>query len=69
MTRQFYRPDEVAEILNIGVSTVREMIRNGKLKANRFGETRNIRVSAKELDRFIKASGYDPFDLDSCSNL
>jgi len=46
-----YTVEEVAEILKVSVSTVRKLIREGKLKTVRVGVQR--RVKKEELDRFL----------------
>lgn len=52
MTRVFLTAKEVANTLKLNILTVYEYIRNGKLRAIKFG--RSYRVEEKDLDRFIK---------------
>lgn len=54
MTEKYYSPKEVAEMYNIAKSTVTKVIREGKLKAIRFGNVWRIPESA--LQDFIKES-------------
>lgn len=49
--KDFYSPDEVAELLNLHVRTVRRYIREGRLKASRIGK--QYRVGASDLDSFV----------------
>jgi len=44
-------PEQVSEILQITPQTVRRYIREGKLKASKFG--RVYRVRREELERFV----------------
>ena len=44
--KQFYRPDEVAEILRISIATVYKLIRTGKLHAIRIGTIFRIPAEA-----------------------
>lgn len=48
-----YTPQEVADMLKLKVTTIRAYIRNGKLKAAKFG--REYRITEEELKRFIEA--------------
>ena len=47
----FYSPDQVAEILNLHVRTVRRHIREGRLKASRIGK--QYRIAASDLDGLV----------------
>lgn len=49
--------EEVADALRVSVSTVRNLIRQKKLKAFRVGI--QIRVKKSELDRFINEQSED----------
>jgi excisionase family DNA binding protein len=46
-----YTVDEVAKILKVSVQTVRNLIRDKKLRAFRVGI--QLRVKQEELDRFM----------------
>jgi putative molybdopterin biosynthesis protein len=48
-----YTVEQVAEILQVSVSTVRKLIREKKLRVTRVGI--QIRVTQEELDRFLKS--------------
>lgn len=52
MTKPLLKAKEVAEILQLNVLTVYEYIRDGRLKAIKFG--RSYRVEEKDLEKFIK---------------
>ena len=52
MTRMFLTAKEVANTLKLNILTVYEYIRNGKLRAIKFG--RSYRIEEKDLDKFIK---------------
>jgi len=67
MTRQFYRPDEVAEILKVNKRTLYRMMENGDLGFINVGGQR--RITDKELDDFIERNTGDPLDIKSCDNL
>jgi excisionase family DNA binding protein len=49
--KDFYSPDQVAELLGVHVRTVRRHIREGKLKASRIGK--QYRVAASDLDALV----------------
>jgi excisionase family DNA binding protein len=51
---KLYPLDMAAEALSVSTSTVRRLITDGKLKANKIGG--QLRISATELQRFIGAS-------------
>lgn len=53
MESKFYTIDQVAEILDIHHKTIRKFIKEGKLKANKFGK--QWRISQEDLDAFTKA--------------
>lgn len=52
MTKPLLKAREVAELLQLNILTVYEYIRNGRLKAIRFG--RSYRIEEKDLEKFIK---------------
>lgn len=45
--KDFYSPDEVAQLLNLHVRTVRRYIREGRLRASRIGK--QYRIAAGDL--------------------
>jgi putative molybdopterin biosynthesis protein len=49
-----YTVEQVAKILQVSPHTVRNLIKEGKIKAVRVGI--QIRVTQEELDRFLKQS-------------
>jgi excisionase family DNA binding protein len=49
--KDFYTPDEVAELLDLHVRTIRRYIHEGRLKASRIGK--QYRVTASDLDAFV----------------
>lgn len=51
MPEAFYSAEEIAEYLKVGAQTVRAWIREGKVKAVKFG--RSWRVADEELKRII----------------
>lgn len=53
MTEKYYSPEEVAARFNLKPPAIRKWIREGKLKAIKFG--RLWRISEEELQRFIEA--------------
>ena len=52
MDIKFYTPQEVADMLRLGVNTVYEYIRMGKLPAVRFGN--RYRITAEDFEQFIE---------------
>lgn len=52
LSKDWLTADEVAEDLRVHVSTVREWIRQKKLKAAKFG--RDYRVKRKDYEEFIE---------------
>ncbi|HLH23289.1 MAG TPA: helix-turn-helix domain-containing protein [Chloroflexota bacterium] len=47
---------EVAAYCRVNVETVRRWLRDGKLRGVRFGARAGYRVTAAELERFLKAA-------------
>lgn len=64
MTRQFYRPDEVAEILRVSKCTIYRLMENGDMHFTQVGRQR--RIAAKDLDSYINENAGDPLDVKSC---
>ena len=58
-----YTPEEVAEQLKLSVQTVWRYIREGKLKAARFGKT--YRISEEQLREFFNRMSESSGDDDS----
>jgi len=52
MTKPLLKAKEVAELLQLNILTVYEYVRDGRLKAIRFG--RSYRIKEKDLEKFIK---------------
>lgn len=49
---KFIKPRDIAKLLNLNLLTIYEYIREGKLRAVKFG--RNYRIEEKDLEEFIK---------------
>ena len=49
--KDYYSAEEIADLLDLHVRTVRRFIREGKLEATRLGK--QYRISAQELSRFV----------------
>lgn len=49
----FMTPQEVADLLKLNVITIYEYIRNGALKAIKFG--RSYRILVKDFERFVES--------------
>lgn len=47
---------EVRARLNVGTSTVYDMIRAGKLRAVRLGKTKGVRVFPESVDAFLEGA-------------
>ena len=52
MEKKYYRPDEVAKLLSISVSTVYLHIHAGKVQAVRVGSS--LRIPASAINDYIK---------------
>lgn len=52
MDTKFYTPREVADMLRLGVNTIYEYIRMGKLPAARFGN--RYRITETDIERFVE---------------
>jgi len=52
MSTQWLKVEDIAKELDLHVNTVRGWIRDGKLKATRFG--RDYRVKREDFDKFIQ---------------
>jgi excisionase family DNA binding protein len=50
VTRQLYSVEQVAELLDLHVRTVRGYVRDGRLKATRIGK--QYRIAAEDLEAF-----------------
>jgi excisionase family DNA binding protein len=53
--REYYTPQEVAEMLKVTVGTVRNWYRSGELTVMRAG--RAIRIKPSDLNKFLKIRG------------
>ena len=62
MKREFYRPDEVAEILKISKRKVYALMEMGDLAFHDFG-SRGRRVAEGDLESYIESCKGDPLDL------
>ena len=52
---KYYTPEDVSEILLVGSQTVKTWMKQGKLKASKFGP-RLWRISESDLQSFIEAA-------------
>lgn len=58
-----YSPKQIAEMFGISASTVRDEIRNGRLKAGRKrGQKRGYWVKRADLDAWADGDCLEPFD-------
>ena len=48
---KFIKPREVAQLLQLNTLTIYEYIRQGKLRAAKFG--RNYRIEEKDVEKFV----------------
>jgi len=55
MSTHLYTADEVAELLNLHVKTIRRYVRDGRLKARRIGK--EYRIARSDLDEFAGETG------------
>ncbi|MDF2710802.1 MAG: MerR family transcriptional regulator [Nonomuraea muscovyensis] len=51
MSQRYYSVDQVAELLDLHVRTVRSYVRDGKLRATRIGK--QYRVTREDLEAFL----------------
>ena len=49
---KFIKPRDIAKLLKLNIVTIYEYIREGRLRAVKFG--RKYRIEEKDLDTFIK---------------
>jgi len=56
VVEKLYTPGQVAETLGLSIRTVREWLRQGKLKGVKIGSRGDWRVPESELDKFIEQS-------------
>lgn len=54
--RPWLRPSEVAKRLDIGVSSVYTLIREGDIEAHRFGRERGLRIHRDSLAAYVERS-------------
>ena len=52
MEKDWYSPQEIAEMLGLKVDTIREYIRKKQLPAYRFG--RDYRIKKEDYEEFLK---------------
>jgi len=52
---KIYTTAQAAEVLQINVQTLRKYIREGKLKASRFG-TQEYRITGEDIKAFLDAT-------------
>jgi len=52
LKKGYYRPKEIAVMLDVCLETIWRYIRSGKLKAIKLTE-RNFRIEKKELEKFL----------------
>lgn len=52
LKKDYYTPQEIADLLRVSRFSVWRYIRSGKLKAIKLTE-RNFRIEKKELERFL----------------
>lgn len=52
--KEFYKADELAELLQVNIMTIYRYIKSGKLKAYKIGK--EFRIHRSEWDSFIKNS-------------
>lgn len=63
--RKYYRPDEVAEILRVSLTTVYRLLANGEMKY--IVVRRQKRIPVEELERFVNDNAGDPLDTKTVS--
>lgn len=64
-TDRYYRPDEVAELLNVDKGTVYRMIRDTEdpLPAIKLTGDRHLRISGQELSEWLERRRVNPEDI------
>lgn len=60
-SRQWLKTDEAAAVVGLSIDTIREAIKNGRLRAYRpGGGTRgHFLISSEDLDQWVRESPYD----------
>lgn len=51
---KLYTTEQVAELLQVSVITVRRYIKSGKLKASKIGK--DYRIKESDIDNFLKST-------------
>lgn len=51
---KFYTPNDIANIMGVTERTVRDWVRKGKLKGIRLTDSKGVRISQQDLDKFIE---------------
>jgi len=51
--KEFYRAEDLAELLEVNIMTIYRYIKAGRLKAYKIG--RDFRIDKVELERFLKS--------------
>jgi len=52
-TKEFYRAEDLAELLEVNIMTIYRYIKAGRLKAYKIG--RDFRIDKNEFNRFLKS--------------
>lgn len=56
---------ELSAKLNVSIRTIDRLILSGQIKAYKIG--RSVRITQEELDDFLEASAYDPYEVGKVS--
>jgi excisionase family DNA binding protein len=51
---EFYRAEELAEMLKVNIMTIYRYIKSGKIQAHKIGK--EFRIEKKSFDDFLKAT-------------
>ena len=54
MPREFYTPEQLAELLQVSKPAIYKWAQEGRIKAVRIGRT--VRIPAAEVDRLLRGS-------------
>jgi excisionase family DNA binding protein len=58
MPREFYTPEQLAELLQVSKPAIYKWAQEGRIKAVRIGRT--VRIPATEVERLVRGSDKPP---------
>ncbi len=55
--KEFYKAEDLADVLDVNIMTIYRYIKNGRLKAYKIGK--EFRIDKMEFQRFLKECKYE----------